>query len=232
MRFDKLETQEGYINAVRDSFKTFFSLLRHGNIHGIAVTKAIFPDEYDSQALPESSLLSGCKLYADRESGEKQHLHRNGKILEIGVAGGAHAASLIQNLNPTTFHGVDINFEQLMDEYKITLENHAKEGKLQLHQADSVKFLEKMLAHNKKYDLIYIDANHWYQFVNKELQLSAKLVDVGGHIVLNDYRMWFVSSMQPCGVIKATNNFLNDNENWKVEYFAINDRDICLKRVS
>ena len=65
----------------------------------------------------------------------------------------------------------------------------------------------------------------------KELQLSSKLIDVGGHVAFNDYLSWFVGSMEPCGVVKAVNDFLDKNENWKVEHFAINERDICIRRV-
>ena len=231
---EKLETREGCVNAAKYSFKAFNSILRMGNIqHGISITRELFPDEYESNPLQESSLLEGCKLYANRETGEERHIKKGGKILEIGIAGGAHASSLVQNLNPTIFEGVDINLGQLKKEHDATLKDHINRGnKLQLHQANSKQFLKERIARNEKYDFIYIDANHWHSFVKRELELSAKLVSVGGHIALNDYLMWFVGSMEPCGVIKATNNFLQENENWKVEYFAINDRDICLKRLS
>ena len=229
--FERLETKEGIINTAKDAFKTFNSLLRIGNLQGIRVTRELFPEEYGSKGLLESNLLQDCKLYANRETGEKTHLQQKSKVLEIGVASGAHAASLIQNLNPATFTGVDIDFGQLKDEHKVVLENHASKGRLQLHQTDSAKFLETKIAQGENYDFIYIDANHWHSFVKRELELSAKLIGVGGHIVLNDYLLWFISSMEPCGVIKATNDFLHDNENWKVEYFAINDRDICLRRL-
>ena len=233
--YEKLETKEGCIKAAKYSFKTFNSILRMGNIQhkGVSITRELFPEEYGPNPLKESSLLKDCKLYANRETGERIHLKHGGKILEIGIASGAHASSLIQNLNPSIFDGVDINMKLLQDAHNKVLRNHINRGnKIKLHIKTSEQFLEEQIAQHKKYDLIYIDANHWHSFVKKELELSAKLIDVGGHIVLNDYQLWFIGSMQPCGVIKATNNFLCNNKNWKVEYFAINDRDICLKKVS
>ena len=182
--------------------------------------------------MPESSILPNCKFYADRATGEQYHLQKKGKILEVGIAQGAHAASLIKNLNPSTFHGVDISLENLSDENKAVFHEHGSKGNIvMLRQFDSIRFLEEKIESNETYNSIYIDASHWHEFVHREIELSSRLVDIGGHIVLNDYCAWFVRSMEPCGVIKATNNFLHRNKNWKVEYFAVNDCDICIRRV-
>ena len=232
--FERLETHKGVTNAVIDSFKTFSSLLRLANIAGILVVNKLFPEEYESKKnLLESNILQGCTAYANRATAEKKHLKHGGKILEIGVASGSHASSLVQSLRPSAFHGVDIQLKEgLRDEHRAILENYGTNlGELKLYQCDSIKFLEERVEQKEAYDFIYIDANHKYAYVNKELELSAKLVNIGGHIVLNDYMVWFVRSMEPCGVIKATNNFLNENKNWKVEYFTFNDNDICLKRI-
>ena len=45
--FERLETHKGVTNAVRDSFKTFSSLLRLANIAGILVVNKLFPEEYE-----------------------------------------------------------------------------------------------------------------------------------------------------------------------------------------
>ena len=230
--YEKLETKKGLINAARDSYRILKSIVRAGNLAGASMGMELFPEEYDTKPLLESSLLQNSILYANRETGEKNHIQNGSRILEIGVGGGAHASSLIQNFNPSKFHGVDINFDRLKDEHKSILEAQVREGKAQLHIADSAAFLTHMIEQKEMYDFIYIDANHWHKFVKEDLELSTKLIGIGGRIVLNDYLTWFVRSMEPCGVIKATNNFLCNNKNWKVEYFAINDRDICLKRIN
>ena len=231
--FEKLETKEGILRAIRDTFRVFSSLLRIGSAQGMSPMRMLFPAEFDSELLQESSIMSDCKLYAHRATGEKNHLQHKGKFLEIGVAGGCHAASLIKNLNPSTFDGVDLVLGSVKEENRIVFKNHESKGnKIEFHQVDSVKFLEEKITEKANYDMIYIDANHWYEFVKKELELSSRLVGIGGHIILNDYVMWFVNSMEPCGVIRATNNFLQENRNWRVEYFAINDRDICIRRIS
>ena len=199
----------------------------------ISITKEMFPDEYDSQELPEESILNGAKIYANRQTAEQIHLRKHGRVLEIGVASGIHAASLVKSLEPQTFHGVDVDLTQLEDSYKSFLEQYSATADIQFFQIESAKFLENQHSTSMpSYDVIYIDACHWHEFVKQELQLSASLVDIGGHIVLNDYQLWFPSSMEPCGVIKATNNFLATHPGWKVEYFAINDCDICLRRIA
>ena len=230
--YEDLDTEKGLICAAKESFRVFNSLLRWGNFKGIPVMEKMYGPQLYSKPLSESSLLSDCQIYANRSTGESNHLRHKGKILEIGVASGSHAVSLIQRLNPSTFHGVDVKVRQVSDQSKAIFTNHGNKGNIvRLYQKDSVQFLEDQLQSNQRYDVIYIDANHWYEFVYKELELSSRLVDVGGHIVFNDYLNWFIGSMEPCGVVKAVNDFLDKNENWKVEYFAINDRDICIRRV-
>ena len=230
--YEELESEQGLINAVTQSFRIFNSLLRIANNSGIAMSEKLFGAQMKPKRLPESSLLSSCRIYANRSTAEKNHLQHKCKLLEIGVATGSHAASLIQSLNPSTFHGVDMRTNQLSEKYLKILRGHATQGNIvQIYESDSVEFLKEQVSRDQVYDIIYIDANHWHHFVKPELELSSKLISIGGHIVLNDYVKFFPNSMEPCGVIKAVNDFLETNDNWKIEYFAINDNDICIRRI-
>ena len=224
------QTKEGMIDAVIQAYNVFSSILINANLKGIrAVEDHLFPEEFSKVEVKSSSISEDAKLYASREQAELENWPRNAKILEIGVCSGVHLLSIAKNLKPKLIHGVDINLKQLNRSITLELDKYASdERKIEIFEANSIEFLKNMVEQENSYDVIYIDALHRYPYVAKEIELSMKLLSKGGKLVLNDYCLWFVPSMEPCGVIKAVNELLDQNENLIVEYYAINDRDVCI----
>jgi hypothetical protein len=161
---------------------------------------------------------------------EKTLWKQFGSILEIGVASGDHAVSLIVDTNAKSYCGIDIYYGQLSESSKERLNSLSTTCDIQLIQNNSLCVLDSLVKQSCTFDSIYIDANHWHFFVSQELDLCSKLLAVNGRIVLNDYLEWFVGSMEPCGVKRAVNEFLAINPDWCIDYFAINDCDISLIR--
>ena len=229
--FFRTEDSTESLEMVKGVYKLLVSLFRQLNLQQVSPTKSLFGNEYSKVMLPEVVLHENARLFADRSTAEQRTWKKGGSVLEIGVARGGHAVSLVRTTSARQYHGIDLNFDQLSEENKDALSKFGPEVDIKLFQGLSADILSKLKASNQKYDTIYIDANHWYHFVQQEINICSTLVDVGGRIVLNDYLEWFVGSMEPCGVKKAVNEFLNDHQDsWTVDYFAVNDCDISLVR--
>ena len=76
-------------------------------------------------------------------------------------------------------------------------------------------------------DWIYIDGNHSYEYVIKDLNLYAPKVKVGGFVTGDDYGVkgWWNN-----GVKKAVTEFLKKNKNYKLE--IIKNRQYIIKKIS
>ena len=70
-------------------------------------------------------------------------------------------------------------------------------------------------------DVFYVDADHSYEGVRRDLAALAPKVKPEGWIVMNDYTPAEVGlSNEPYGVIQATNEFMVE-QGWAMAYFAL-----------
>jgi hypothetical protein len=228
--FFRHEKKDDHLLSVQATYKIFSSSLRDANIKGITAVYEMFPEEYSDTRLVEASLSQGCRLFATRSMAEKTLWKQFGSVLEIGVASGDHAVSLITATNARSYCGIDIDYGQLCESSKKKLSSLSTNCEIRLIQSNSLVVLDSLVKQSCTFDSIYIDANHWHFFVSQELDFCSKLLALNGRIVLNDYLDWFVGSMEPCGVKRAVNEFLSANPDWCIDYFAINDCDISLTR--
>jgi predicted O-methyltransferase YrrM len=78
--------------------------------------------------------------------------------------------------------------------------------------SDSVEFLNK---NNNKYDFIFLDGDHSYDKVYKELPLAVNILNEGGIILLHDYfpdckPLWNSSNTILEGPFRATTQLINE----------------------
>jgi len=130
--------------------------------------------------------------------------------VEIGVFHGKHAESILKNLNIKKLY--------LIDPYKAFLDRSREEMKEIFYKATSklnpysdkivwitttsqkaVKFVPSEL------DFVYIDGNHDFECVQKDIELYYPKVKVGGIIGGHDFSMNFK------GVVKAVIEFTSKN---------------------
>ena len=96
-----------------------------------------------------------------------------------------------------------------MDERYLSLCNkfdrEIQAGQVNVHLGYSTGVLEKFP--NEYFDWIYIDGNHLYEYVKKDLELSFQKVKSGGYIAGDDYTDggWWEG-----GVKKAVDEFSNN----------------------
>ena len=234
--FYRLESLDHASQALRESYRQFASLTRHVALLGGDPKRILFPGQYSSELDKIDALIrDASRCFGAREFAEKELLSRGGDVLEIGVASGSHAISLIQNTSARSYCGIDINFDQLCSVSKEAFKDLGREGRCRIEflSMDSCEALKLLGSNGRLFDTIYIDANHWYDYVSRELSFVEPLLKPGGCIVLNDYLEWFVSSMEPCGVIRAVNKFISHSTHkYEVCYFAFTDCDLALRRIS
>jgi hypothetical protein len=110
----------------------------------------------------------------------------------------------------------------------------AKFEAVTIHQGLSNDVMKDLISLNRKFDYIYLDADHTRSQVNKDLHNAVRLISAGGIIGLNDYIMWDYFQDVEYGVVQTLNEFLAKNLNWKVVGYALNHHlfsDIFIKEI-
>ena len=157
---------------------------------------------------------------------------KNPNILEIGIHRGDFSKQLITKLNPKKLYLVDpwiaykdfiyknswygnsdVSNQKIQDKYYLDLlnyfENDIYEKRVEVHRKTSDDFF---LTNKYFFDLIYIDGNHLFEFVKRDILNSLKFITEDGIIVLDDYALkgWWYD-----GITKAV-NFHKKEKNIKI----------------
>lgn len=142
-------------------------------------------------------------------------LPKNISIAEIGVFKGDFSKILFDKLSPSKLFLVDIftghmgsgdkngeNFEfiNLGDSFNNLVDFFKNEPSVEIIKSYSHDFLSKL--ENESIDAVYIDADHCYEAVKTDLNLSFAKVKTGGFIMGHDY----CSNSFP-SVVQAVNEF-------------------------
>ena len=77
-------------------------------------------------------------------------------------------------------------------------------------------------------DVVYLDADHGYEAVRRELSIVRRKIRPDGVIVMNDYTMVDVvgATMAPYGVIQATHEFMVEH-GWEMRWLALQSYMYC-----
>lgn len=181
--------------------------------------------------------LDNARLYRDKEEFAK-HIPKGSRVLEIGTLAGDYAEVLIKEVKPEHIDLVDVfkandwpdcnRFNK--HSHLSFVQNRFKDVKnITYHVGYSDNILPNL---NKKFDYIYIDANHDYEHCKSDLVNSLPLLDEGGIIGFNDYIVDQDHGVD-YGVIEVVCEFLNENQDWEVIGFALQENmyaDIYIKK--
>lgn len=142
-----------------------------------------------------------------------QFIPSNPILSEVGVAEGFFSQTIIDILNPKTFYLIDIfqhnsphkeytsntHYAYIINKFKSNEKIVIKKGysneQLNLLEPDSL-------------DYIYIDADHSYNGVKKDIEASYRVIKSGGIIQFNDYTTFSPVENTRYGVLHAVNEFL------------------------
>lgn len=172
----------------------------------------------------DGSFLEKCDLLSSRYD-LLHKLPKGGIVAEIGTQHGQFAGHIARITQPDELHLLDITFEQF-DRTEIP-EGMAN---LHLHEGDSVAMLDSI---DREFNWVYLDADHSYEAVSRDLEaLDGKIIP-GGVIVCNDYIPWSPLEAKMYGVPKAVHEFCK-RHGWGFRYMALHPwgyHDVALMRL-
>lgn len=115
------------------------------------------------------------------------------KGAEIGVAKGVNSESILKELNVEKLYLIDIweNYEKIdyvrsniYQNYKTVLKKFRKDKRVRIIKDFSMNSLHYI--EDNSLDFVYIDANHIYKYVYRDIELWSKKVKWGGVVAGHD----------------------------------------------
>lgn len=198
---------------------------------------------YSNREFPElqNKHLGNARIFANRTDLIRAlEIPSGGTIAEVGVALGDFSQILLELLMPQTFVAIDL-FE--MHRYpmhwgtpsEILLKGMTHEDfyRQRFAALGSTVTFDKGLSHeclaaypNNFFDLIYIDAGHDYDNVQRDASISATKIKDDGILVFNDYVLYDPFLEEEYGVVPAVNELVCATD-WRVIGFALQKHMFC-----
>lgn len=172
--------------------------------------------------------LAGCEVLASRMH-LLDRLPKGGNYAEIGVDRGDFSAQILRRCQPDRLHLFDIDLSRL-DNAETLAALGAGGGRAQTHGGDSAALMAQMP--DGYFDLVYIDGDHEYDGVVRDIQATLPKLKPTGAMVFNDYSVWSPVTVMHCGVARAVHEFTRDNP-WRFRFIALQSmmyNDVMLVR--
>jgi len=164
-------------------------------------------------------------------------------IVEVGVGLGWFSNQLLWNCAPRRFVGIDTfllhtcadvfgmsakeRFGGLThrEYYQSEMEKHPAGSVVTVMEGDSADMLAAL--EDESADIIYIDGDHGYDGVMRDLMQAGRKIRPDGYLIVGDYILIdHLHADQPYGVIYATNEFML-SQGWAMQYFALQTNMYC-----
>jgi len=172
--------------------------------------------------------LEGCEVLPNRYA-ILDRLPKGGVIAEVGVDRGDFSLEILTRCQPEKLHLFDMDMTRLAN--PAILDAIAERGgRVKTHAGDSSTNLRKVP--DGYFDMIYIDGDHAYEGVKRDIEAAVPKLKPEGVLIFNDYTVWSATSMFHCGVARAVHEFVRENP-WKFRYLALQSmmyNDVMLVR--
>ena len=157
-----------------------------------------------------SYLLTNVQHVQDIEIIEGRHvmlnkLPKDAICAELGVAKGDFSKNMLRITDPKKLHLIDIWGGKMWPYIEEKFKKETELGRVVLHKQKTEEAVENFP--DGYFDWIYIDANHTYDFIHKDLEMYRPKMKKGGIIAGHDY---WVNRFD--GVIKAVNEMIGEPE--------------------
>jgi len=150
-----------------------------------------------------------------------ERLPKGRVVAEVGTLHGEFARQILRLSAPKELHLIDHNIHPRVREMS---EDPSLRDRLRVHHSDSVEALGSFP--DEYFDWIYIDAQHTYDGVKRDIAAARRKIKADGLLVFNDYTMWSYVEMQPYGVVAAVNELCIE-EGWEIVYLALPSHMYC-----
>ncbi len=191
--------------------------------------------------LPQSH-LNNCRVIEHRDL-LLEHLPTGGSVAELGVLAGDFSEKILRTCQPRQLFLIDV-FDSVDWPERQRFNPQTHEQFIRNRFADEIQRYQVVLKRGLSwermsqlpdcsFDWIYIDADHRYDGVKKDLDVSSQKVKEGGLLVMNDYIYHDYLADVEYGVVHAVNEFCV-NEGWEVIFLALNEKmfnDVVLKKL-
>lgn len=168
-----------------------------------------------AQTLPQY-LLDNCRVFSDRLQMLSSGIFPvDGVWAEVGVDLALFSREIIEKTKPLKIHLLDIDIARID---MANISNAVSNGTAIIHEGDSSTILRSF--DDEYFDVVYVDGDHYYEGVKKDIDAARHKIKSGGYMVFNDYTSWSPGSMSKCGVAKAANEFVLE-EKWNVVAIAL-----------
>lgn len=152
----------------------------------------------------------------DTRSNLYKHFPRGGVGAEIGVCRGVNAANLFLATRPIKlhlvdiwardkiteiYHPIDLHYNDWEQDVRLLFEAEIQSGEVEIHRKTGIAFLNS--CQDASLDWIYIDGDHSYENLSRELRLAVSKVKAGGIIAGHDF---VVHKGWKSGVVRAVMN--------------------------
>jgi len=197
----------------------WFSVMRPF-VHGFQIGP-LFPP----LPLPSPQRLEGCVLLTSREE-ILRRLPKGSIGAEIGTQEGLFAEKMAAIVEPQQLHLFDLYAAPLWARQTSLL---ARPG-VELHLGDSSTMLASFPEHH--FDWIYIDGDHSYEGVTRDIHVARTRVKSDGLLIFNDFTLWSPAECCDYGVPYAVCEFAEQHA-WNFVYFALHPHcyhDVALRR--
>jgi acetyltransferase-like isoleucine patch superfamily enzyme/tetratricopeptide (TPR) repeat protein len=158
-----------------------------------------------------------------------ERMPKGGVCAEIGTQTGDFARQILTCLKPAKMHIFDIDFTPFD---QAAFQSSIGNGTVELHQGDSSAALATLP--DRSFDFIYIDGDHAYEGVVKDLAMAAQKIKADGWIVCNDYTIYSPVEKMQYGVYRAVNEFCW-REGFEIVFLGLHYwsyHDVALRRMS
>jgi hypothetical protein len=176
----------------------------------------------------DQSALTNCKVFSNRlEMLGSDLFGKYGVWAEIGVDQAIFSRNIYEKISPVKLHLIDIDTARIVWD---NIDKQVKSGVIEVHAGDSSSVINSFP--DCYFDGIYIDGDHYYDGVKRDILSSVSKLKPGGFLIFNDYTAWSPGSMSKCGVARAVNEFIN-KEGWRVYALALQGSgyyDIAIKK--
>jgi hypothetical protein len=171
--------------------------------------------------------VQNCSVLQDRYA-IIEKLPKNGIVAEIGVDKGLFSKFILDTAKPELLVLFEADVSRIDP---ANIYQQIKKDTCKIIEGDSSSNLAKY--DDNYFDWIYIDGDHRYEGVKKDIDVAKSKVKPCGFLVFNDYTVWSPSTMYHCGVAKAVNE-LCLNERWELIYFCFQSNfynDVAIQKL-
>jgi predicted O-methyltransferase YrrM len=152
-----------------------------------------------------------------------QRMPKGGTCAEVGVAEGEFSRMILDNMQPTKLVLIDLwspdskRYSKSMEIAQKQVQPEIDGGVVEIKRGWSWEMLETL--DNESLDWVYIDADHEYEGVRRDLEVVGRKIKKSGIIAGHDYTRWSSQGINRWGVVEAVNEFCIDND-WEIRFLT------------